>query len=597
MTSCFLIFGATKPIFPLVKPKYIVFLLVGLFLIPPYSCNSAMEPNGISSEAHPDQVNPFYDEAFEWRERQVMDSSFIYFDLAKAEFLRQNDLFGAGKCLVNMALILIRTEDFHGGQELSLEAIDLFDETNQEQYHHIATNYNNLGSASIRLHEFDYALKYFDLAILFAEDPAERFIYRNNKAKTLDEMGRSEEAINLYEALLIEVSSKEQIDSVTLARALTNAAMAAWKASNDPSTLIQDLHRALHIRLKKNDLWGLTSSYYHLSRIHQHENKDSAFLYAQAMYNGAILIRNAEDRLLALEQLITTGPLNRTRDYFEEYHQVRDSVRIARDQTKKQFAIIRYEVEKSKNEALRLGQENQQKDFQLKLQFILIAGVLLIAVTVIGLVIYWNRKRRQRQALEAENKLKNYQLKTSQKIHDVVANGLYRVMSELENVPIVDREGLLDQLESMYERSRDISHETSLKEGEPQGFHEELLKMIRAFYQPDRKIILVGSDAAFWTSVPAPIVVELRVIIQELLVNMKKHSGARSVLFKFDVMNNRLVISYSDDGVGYSNFWKKGKGLKNTENRIVGLGGHLTFVPKGGKGAALTVSIPMDQKE
>lgn len=128
--------------------------------------------------------------------------------------------------------------------------------------------------------------------------------------------------------------------------------------------------------------------------------------------------------------MIATGPLRRTRDYFNEYHRVRDSVRIARDQTKKQFAIIRYEVEKSKNEALRLVQENQRKDFQLKLQYLVIVIVFFLATAFIWMIVYGNRKKRQRQALEAENELQNYQLSTSQKIHDVVANGLYRVMSE-----------------------------------------------------------------------------------------------------------------------------------------------------------------------
>lgn len=594
MTSCLLIFGKALPIVPLVKPNFFILLLFGLVFNSLLSCQTGIDPHGMSTENYPEQVNHYYDEAFDWRERQVMDSSFIYFDLARAEFLRQNDLFGAGKCLVNMALILIRTEDFHGGQELSLEAIDLFDENDEEQYHHIATNYNNLGSASIRLHEFDYALKYFDQAISFAEDPAERFIYRNNKAKTLEELGRNEEAIVLYEALLIEIASKEQIDSVTLARAQTNAAVTRWKTTSDRNTLVQDLHEALQIRLKKKDLRGLTSSYYHLSRIHQHESKDSSFFYAQAMYDGAIQINNAEDRLYALEQMIATGPLRRTRDYFNEYHRVRDSVRIARDQTKKQFAIIRYEVEKSKNEALRLVQENQRKDFQLKLQYLVIVIVFFLATAFIWMIVYGNRKKRQRQALEAENELQNYQLSTSQKIHDVVANGLYRVMSELENVPVVDREGLLDKLENMYERSRDISYETTLKDEESVGFHEELLKMIRAFYQPDRKIILVGSDASLWTKVSTPIIDELRVILQELLVNMKKHSGATSAMFKFSIEGNLLVINYSDDGVGFLDSWKKGKGLQNTENRIVRLQGHLTFVNKRGSGAALALSIPLD---
>nr|GFD55410.1 hypothetical protein [Tanacetum cinerariifolium] len=59
--------------------------------------------------------------------------------------------------------------------------------------------------------------------------------------------------------------------------------------------------------------------------------------------------------------------------------------------------------------------------------------------------------------LEAQNALRNSQLNTSKRVHDVVANGLYRVMTEIENQADMDRENVLDKIEALYEKSRDIS--------------------------------------------------------------------------------------------------------------------------------------------
>lgn len=574
--------------------RIFLFVLIGLFL---QACTTesgtdlAQEVQQASTSENSE--NGAYDRAFEWLEQATLDSAYRYFVLAKDRFLELEDRFGAGKCLVNLSLISIYEQDYYGAQELALEAIPYFEMDNPDHFHHIATNYNNIGSANLHLERYPVALHYFRRAIEFAEEPAEVWVYQNNKARAFYKTGAYKEAINLYEQVLSELEMQPESNRLTYARVLTNRAVARQMV--DPSSpVVGDLREALQIRKQGQDPQGLSSSYYHLSQYFQHRHQlDSAYYYAQQMYQNTLHTQAGQDRLLALEQLIRSGPIGQVRRYFEEHKTLEDTLRLNRESAKNQFAMIRYEADQSKLEALQLRQDYERKNFQVLWQRFVMFGIALLALIFIVSLSYWNRRKQQRLALEADHRIQTHQLQTSQKIHDVVANGLYRVMNEMEHVEQIDREELLDKLEDMYEKSRDISHGTDVSDLGPVGFHQQLKNLIGDFYAPDLNILLIGSDEEFWSRIPVQVQNELRIILQELLVNMKKHSQATTVAFQFARQADRLHVSYTDNGVGFPNPFTLGRGLRNTENRIEGLNGELTFVPKA-NGATIEIALPLD---
>lgn len=535
-------------------------------------------------------INTYYDQAYKWRDQAVTDSAFYYFSLAKEQFLGVADSLGAGKCMINMALIMIYRNDYYGAQEVSLEATKYLDQEDPAHHHYVATNFNNIGDASLQLKDYGNAIRFFEKAILLASDSTEKRIYMNNIAKTYQEMGKYQEALAIYNQILDQVNNHP----VEYARILTNRAVTQSKMNTVNTDVMKDLWNALAIRQLEKDRWGLNSSYYHLADIYQNTNPDSAYYYAHEMYEVAHQLRSPDDRLYALERLIQSGPPSRIRSYFSEFHTLQDSIRLVRESAKNQFAVIRYEVEKSKAEAVSLQQENERKNFQLWIQRLVILVIVVFGVLAVFLTYYWYRRRQQRVQLEAENQIKTHQLQTSKKIHDVVANGLYRVMSEIEYIPEINREALLDKLETMYEKSRDISHEAAPVVIPVNGFHQELKALVESFYAPDIKIILAGSDDTLWKGVGVIRQEELKVVVQELLVNMKKHSGAAIVLFKFERSSKGVHIAYTDNGKGFPAGFIPGKGLQNTENRIISMGGAIKFGKNEDQGAHIEIFIPFD---
>ncbi|MGL4584595.1 MAG: sensor histidine kinase, partial [Flavobacterium sp.] len=82
-------------------------------------------------------------------------------------------------------------------------------------------------------------------------------------------------------------------------------------------------------------------------------------------------------------------------------------------------------------------------------------------------------------------------------------------------------------------------------------------------------------------------------VIQELLVNMAKHSMATIVVFKFSEDKKNIKIFYSDNGVGIIHKELKAiNGLSNVENRITNIGGTFIFDSANQLGVKYNIQLP-----
>jgi len=483
-----------------------------------------------------------------------------------------------------MAEIQQEAGDFFGVQESALAGIKLLKQDSMQQYCK-ASLYNNLGRSSVGLKNYEAAIGYYDLAIKNQPYKEYQNIYLNNIAVALREKGNYQAALDTF--LSIKLSPNE--DKTAFARRITNFASLKWNA--DPSfDPLPALHNGLGIRIQEKDNYGITASYNHLSAYYLINNTDSALYYAKKMYSVAQKTNSSDDQLDALKKLIALSPDAESKRLFDVYQHLRDSVQITQNAAKNQFAMIRYDSEKNKADNLLLQKENARKELQILRQRIFTYGSIILALLIVSLAIWHYRRKRQQAKLEADAKIRENQLRISQKIHDVVANGLYRVMSEIEHVDSIDKEPLLDKIEDLYERSRNLSYETVEKEHDTAV---RISKLITAFATSTTKISVVGNKEELWKAVPSMVVKELEQVLQELMVNMKKHSGARHVVFNFSKPGNSLIIAYKDDGQGFPPNFEKGNGLKSTGNRIKQIGGQITFAEETASGAAIRILIPI----
>ncbi|KEQ31782.1 histidine kinase [Pedobacter antarcticus 4BY] len=529
--------------------------------------------------------NIFYDRAFDYREDNKPDSAFLYFNRAKDIFQQQKDSFGIGKCLVNMAIISTDKGDYYGGQEISLNAVSYLNSNNEASLVYIKSNFNNLGISSFNLKNYTQAIEFYQKSLLFTKDTAAILVIKNNIANAYRKKKQYQKSIDIYQDILRQPINKQEF-----ARTLSNFAFTKW-LQNPHYDAKRDLLKALHIREKENNSWGQNASYSHLSDYYSIIQPDSALEYATKMNIVANRLNSPDDRIESLEKLIKLSTPVDTKRYFGLYQKLNDSIQTSRNTAKNQFALIRYDAEKNKADNLKLQKDNTEKKFQIIKQRILLFTVLFITLTISVVSILWYKKRKQRLELEAENSIRNSQLKISKKVHDVVANGLYRVMTEIENQDIINKEHVLDKIEDLYEKSRDISYDKP----EPvyNHFHEKISALLLAFATEHTLIAIAGNTPELWEKVSSKNKFEIEHILQELMVNMKKHSKASNVVVKFEELRDQFFIHYTDNGIGLPKEMQFKNGLTNTGNRIKSIHGEITFDTKVERGLKIQLSCPV----
>lgn len=266
-----------------------------------------------------------------------------------------------------------------------------------------------------------------------------------------------------------------------------------------------------------------------------------------------------------------------------------DSVIINRGKAKNQFALIKSDIDKTESKNIELKAKNLQAENRvLYRNIILVTHIMLIIASII-----WYIKRRKRLQQEKELEVKNTELKYSKKVHDIVANGIYQIITKLENHLDISRNETLDDLEYVYNRSRNISYDSQEQEDHSENFAEKVRKLMGYFNNDYVKTIMVGNDNYIWENVSPFNKSEIYQVLRELLINMKKHSKANRVTLRFEKTLEKVKIFYSDNGIGMNNETILKNGMRNMVNRIENIGGYIIFETQTEKGLEVNFSIPV----
>ena len=541
------------------------FILISFLIL--INCKEKIKNNSTDGE------NKNLNKAREFRESSNEDSAYVYYVKAKEELLKDKNNTEAARAIVNVAIIECDKGDYHSSITNSIEAEKLLKNKKDSNALKIASsNYNSIAIASKNLKNYSQAIDYYKLAIKTSQKEIDSLAFYNNIGDTYLEQKNNKIAKSYFKIAL------KTTDSIDFARALNNLAKANF-LENPSYNAYLVLEKALLIRMRQKDDKEITSSFSTLADFYFKRNPKKSLFYTNEMYKIALKNKNPDDQLEALNKLILLNS-NEYSLNFSRYVSLKDSLQNARNNDFQRFGLIKFDVEKQK----RSNQELTARNFQQNI------GITFLALALIGTFI-WYRKRRQRILLESENKLKEQQLKTAKKVHDVVANGIYQVMTKIENQGSFNKEQALDELEFVYEKSRDISYENP--DSQDEKFNEKISKLVASFKNDAIKTFTVGNQEETWEKVTKSTQTEIYQIIRELLVNMKKHSEANNVVFKFEKINKLINIHYTDNGIGISDDLIFKNGLSNTVSRIENINGKITFETKTEKGLKINISFPV----
>jgi len=242
--------------------------------------------------------------------------------------------------------------------------------------------------------------------------------------------------------------------------------------------------------------------------------------------------------------------------------------------------LIKYDYAKFEKAAI----ENELKAEQERTsKIILLFVAALIATAGVSTFFILKSKHKKEKLLQVYNT----EARISRKIHDEVANDMYNVMVRLQDKK-TDSNSVINDLEQLYFKTRDISNENSLFDIDV-DFKNYLNDMLFSFMNDKTTVHTRNINEVDWGKIPELTRLTIYRVLQELMVNMKKHSLATHVFIKFSQKAKNVFIDYSDNGIGCT-INKKG-GLVNVETRINSLNGTITFETKPNSGFKVKIKV------
>lgn len=504
------------------------------------------------------------------------DSSYYYYNLSEDVFSRLNDSLQIGKVLLNKSIIQSDYGDYFGSDETAVKALKYLKSPRDNKY--IASTYNCLAISSKKQKDYEESLYWYNMAIGTTKSEINRLRYSNNIANVYLKQDNYKKAISLYDSILKDSLVLSNLK--TKARVIDNLTYAKWLVTGSEK-LENDFIKALNIRINQNDLYGQIASNSHLSEYFEKRSNAKSIQYAERMYEISTQVNSIDDRLEALRKLLKSEKhLDKIKKYSEIYLHLNDSIIDLRESYKNKFAKIRYDTEKNRIDNFDLKIKNSEN--QLKLEksnkqktIYLFSGLLFILSVIFAyfLIKVRHKKEKLQQVYDTEKRI-------SKKVHDEVANDVYHVMIKLQGDANNEAE-VLDDLENIYEKTRDISKENSAIDLD-ENFKDSLNDLLLSYNSQDINIITKDLSKINWESISNIKKTTIYRVLQELMINMKKHSKASIAVLSFKDGKNGVTIEYKDNGVGWN--LRKGVGLQNVENRIQSVNGIVTFESQTNKG-------------
>jgi len=519
------------------------------------------------------------------------DSAFYYYNKVKFICRPVTDVENYISTLNKMADIQQSHGDYAGSESTASEALPYLKHIKNPQY--AWNTYVILSINFLNTYDYKNAILYNQKALQLQTDKWRNLAAKNNIAVILIEEEKYKASLEIF----LSLSTKEEVisDDLFYAKVLDNIGFCYFK-TNEFEKAIYYLNKSLKIRQKKNKPFDLGKSYLHLAKFYERRNSSLAKKYMLLSYDQFTIVNNADERLSSLKLIIQNSSGSELKKYSTKYVDLVDSIFEVRQKVKNQFARVKYDSKREKEENLRLKTNTAENELQLERQKnrnIISYIIIVISLSLIIALYVYLTSRGKKEKIEATY---NSETRIAKKLHDELANDIYHTMAFVENKNLAiteNKEQLLNNLDVIYSRTTDISKgKCSIITDE--NYVLTLQEMISGFNTTNASIILNDLETISWNSLDRTKKTTVYRVLQELLVNMKKHSDATLVEINFKKIEKNIIVNYRDNGKGADLTKLSFKnGLHNVENRIHSIKGKIEIDSDPGKGFKVFLEIPL----
>ena len=522
-----------------------------------------------------DSATYYYYKIIDPKENSDLSSGYQFYKQHKDQSLLKKDTLRAINDLRMMGLSQLKMGLLHESEGTSLEALELLDsfkynDTLKQARYGLLTHLGIVYRSSM---DYDKAIEVYQKALQITHSKKDSITIINNIGNIYFDLKEYVLALNQFE--MIYTKSLNHSNPLQKARVLNNLGAVQSKLQHPDA--LQNLNTSLSIRKEQENNTGIYQSYKNLFHYYKDKgDKKTAQLYADSAYIAVLKLNNKpylQDALALHTELTEDAKII-------EYKRLTDSIHKAEQIQKNDYSFNKYRYDKQEKIAI----ENElQKEKEKRLKFIYQS--LAIFILIVFILVYFLLKAKSKK--EKLEEIYNTETRISKKIHDEVANDVYQVMAKLQNEKDPDDQ-VLDDLENIYSKTRDISQENSFIDVDT-NYNELLNDLLSNYKTENSSIITKDLNAIDWNAISGYKKTTLYRVLQELMTNMKKHSMASIVALSFQQEGNSIHISYSDNGIG--TILKKQVGLQNVENRMESIRGTIIFETEIDKGFKAKIRI------
>ncbi|WP_111682717.1 tetratricopeptide repeat-containing sensor histidine kinase [Winogradskyella tangerina] len=483
-----------------------------------------------------------------------LSDAYRYFDHHFQVDRETKDKHKAVNSYYYLVSILYKSGNYHKCEEVAVKALKILDKMRNSTFTSSTRKsfYNLLGVIYKEQKNYSKAEELFLETLNFANTPEDSAKIYNNTSQLYLSMSQFKKA---KDEILKAYKILPRVTNI-LDRALIIDNYGVLESETNKANALILLKEALKLRESVGDTSVIYTSYSHLAQYHFKIGKlNQSKVYALKAYQFAEVINSPIYRSDALSLLTKLSDDK----YVQAYKRLSDSLNDAEKYAENKFALAKYDVSKVNNDLLKSKRKQR--------------GVLYVSLLLLAtfLIIYFFQNSRHKK--EKLQQVYDTETRISKKVHDDIANDIFQVMMTLQAENSI-KKTIKKDIERIYDKARDISKLSG--EIDLDFDYTSVLKdLALSFNNENTSVIIKDISKINWDKVPKPKKLALFKILQELLINMKKHSDASVAVISFSKKLKKMVITYSDDGVGCN--LKMGIGLLNVENRINAMGGHITF--------------------
>lgn len=555
--------------------------------------------------------------------------------LRKALQLTQNDnsnpaLVARGNTLVALGTYHHMNGMYKKALPYYFEAEKLFSGMNEKRS--LVTVYNRLADIFKRIYQQEKYELYSDKLIELSEqlnDDMVTIMAKNLKADILHTNNKIDEAEILYREML-EMGTKTNNLQAMATSTFFLARIEVRRKNYEKALELYEksyelfLKQGLVINYCETLAW-IADTYYSLNQYSKGLQK--------ANQSIEIARQNAFDEILREGLLAGSKNAAGLGKHQQAYEMLTEYLTLYEknvdEKTKKQiaYAAEEFESEKKALEIITLKAEGEVKELTLKKRNLWLFGLSsFTALLILALFTVYRSAQHKKRILLQEAELKEQKINELEKekllvatravmqgeekertrlardLHDSLGGMLSGIKLKISNAMkgnvilpedmALQFENTLGLLDSTIGELRHIANNLMPESLMKFGLKTSLTDFCSRFNEKETELVnfqYYGDDQRFESEI------EIAVfrIAQELISNSLKHGQATKTEVQIIVDESRICLQVMDNGVGFvkETAIKKGRGLKNIENRVAALNGHIETQSEPGKGTETVVEF------